>query len=272
MNAFNVASFIVLAIIVVSFTHCSALFVMKVLRSSHSFKTTFFLRTSAEDLVVVPIIGLLAIYAMFLSSRAILDSDVVQYYLPIAREIVRGNGLTYSTGYDYNIILKPIGASVLYAWAYSISGPTFSETFRLMPLIPILMLILLSYAIASSATNSKNIGMLSTVVFLVLPLHDRLLLYNAFYPDTFYYPLVFAAIYFLLEFSKSKRGSLLLWAGMGLGVASLLKAQTIYVLISFTLVLLVLELGTHKKLSVALCCLAPFYLLIPSILADSIQG
>ncbi|MEM3389388.1 MAG: hypothetical protein QW491_08250 [Thermoproteota archaeon] len=222
-------------------------------------------------MIVILIIGLLSIYAVFLSSRAILDSDVVQEYLPISREIVRGNGFTYSNGYDYNILLKPIGISVLYAWAYVVSGSTLSEAFRLMPLIPVLMLILLNYMIASSATKSKIIGTLSTIIFLVLPFHDRLLLYNAFYPDTFYYPLVFTVIYFLLEYSKSKHSNLLFWSGIGLGVAGLLKAQTVYVSIAFMLVLLALDLGAYKKLLVALFCLAPFYILIPSILANSIQ-
>ncbi|MEM2180846.1 MAG: glycosyltransferase family 39 protein [Nitrososphaeria archaeon] len=222
-------------------------------------------------IVVTSTIGLLSIYTMFLFSRAILDSDVVQYYLPIAKEIIRGNGFTYSTGYDYNILLKPMGVSVLYAWTYVINGSTLSEAFRLMPLVPVLMLILLNYAIASSSTKSKTIGILSTAIFLFLPFHDRLLLYNAFYPDTFYYPLVFAVIYFLLEYSKSKHSNLLFWSGIGLGVAGLLKAQTVYVSIAFMLVLLALELGVHKKLLLALFCLAPFYILTPNILANSIQ-
>jgi len=272
MNAFNVASFVVLAIVVVSFIHLFVLFAMKVPHSPHQFKTSFFVRISAEKLVVViSAIGLLSIYIMFLSSRAIMDSDVVQYYLPIAREIVKGNGFTYSTGYDYNILLKPIGASVLYAWTYAVSGSILSETFRFMPLVPILILIVLNYAIATSATKSQKIGIISTAIFLVLPFHDRFLLYNAFYPDIFYYPLIFAAIYFLLEYFQSKRSSLLFWTGVGLGAASLLKAQTIYFLTAFMLVFVVLELRNFKKLTAALCIVAPFYILAPSILAESIQ-
>lgn len=273
MNTFNVASFVVLAMVAASFIHLFVLFAMKVLRSPHQFENSFFSHISAEKLAVVILtIGLLSIYAVFLYSRAILDSDVVQDYLPIAREIVKGNGFTYSNGYDYNILLKPIGVSVLYAWTYVVSGSTFSEAFRLMPLVPILMLIVLSYAIATSATKSKTIGLVSTAVFLVLPFNDRFLLYNAFYPDIFYYPVIFAATYFLLEHFQSKRSYLLFWTGVGFGVAGLLKAQTIYIFIAFTLVLVVLELRGLKKLSTVLCCLAPFYILIPSILASSIQN
>jgi len=273
LKAFNFASFLFLAIVVVSFIHMSVSFLIKVMRSPRLSKTQIVLHISVEKLVVViSIIGLLSIYAVFLYSRAILDSDVVHDYLPMAREIVSGDGFTYSTGYDYNIPLKSIGASVIYAWAYVVIGSLLSEAFRLMPLIPILILILLNYAIASSATKSETIGIISTAVFLILPFHDRFLLNSAFYPDIFYYPLIFAAIYSLLEYFQSKQSSLLLWTGTGLGLAGLLKAQTIYVFIAFTLVLLVLELKDLKKLSTALCCLTPFYILIPSILASSIQS
>ena len=269
-NAFNLACFVVLAIIFVSFIHLFVLFTTRVLRSPNLL--SFFSCISVEKLVVViSAIGLLSIYIMFLSSRAILDSDVVQYYLPMAREIVRGNGFTYSTGYDYNVLLKPIGATVLYAWTYVVGGSTLSEAFRLMPLVPILTLIVLNYAIATSATKSQTLSIISTALFLVLPFHDRFLLYSAFYPDIFYYPLIFAATYFLLEYFQSKRSSLLFWTGVGLGAASLLKAQTAYILIALMLVFVVLELRSFKKFSTALCAFTPFYILVPSILADSIQ-
>ncbi|MFZ7136933.1 MAG: glycosyltransferase family 39 protein [archaeon] len=271
LKLFDVAAFIFLAIVIVSFMHLFVLFVKKNWHKPRPFIFSLFSNISTEKLgIIISATGLLSIYAIFLLSSAILDSDVVNTYLPIAREIVKANEFVY--GYDYNILLKPIGVSVLYTWTYVISGSTLSETFRLMPLVPILLLIVLNYAIATSATNSKTVGIISTAVFLVLPFHDRFLLYTTFYPDIFYYPLIFAAIYFLLKYFQSKQNNLLLLTGIAFGVASLLKAQTIYVLIAFLLVLFVLELRNYTKISVALCCLAPFYILVPSILANSIQS
>jgi len=267
MKAFNTMSFVVLVIVFVSFIHLFVLFTMKVLRSSHS----FILCISAEKIVIALLfIGLLVIYAIFLSSRAILDSDVVQYYLPMAREIVSRNGFTYSTGYDYNILLKPIGVSVLYAWVYRVSGSTLSEAFRLIPLTSIFMLVILNYAIATLATKSQTIGIISTAIFLVLPFHDRFLLYNAFYPDTFYYPLIFSVIYLMLKYLQTKDDSLLPWVGMALGSAGLLKAQTIYSIITILLMLAILHFKS-KKLSLVLCSLAPFYIFIPNMVAEQIQ-
>jgi hypothetical protein len=222
-------------------------------------------------IIILAVIGLLSIYGIYLSSRAIIDSDVVHQYLPIAREIVLKNGFTYTNGYDYNILLKPIGVSVLYALTYKVGGSIFSEIFRLLPLIPVLLLTLLVYSIASFVTKSKKLGIISTLIFIFLPLHDRLLFFNAFYPDIFYYPLIFATIYFLLKYSRSKNSNLLLLTGITLGTASLFKAQAIYFLIAFILLFIILELRSFKKLSFTFIFLTPFYILIPNILATTIQ-
>lgn len=271
MKAFNIASLLVSAITVVSLIYFLVLFARNKLCLPNLY--LFFTHISTEKIVVVfSTIGLCIIYIIFLSTNAILGADVVQYYLPMAREIVNGNGFTYSTGYDYNLFLKPIGVSVLYAWTFGVSGSTFSESFRLMPLVPIFMLIILNYAITFSATKSSKIGVISTIIFCVLPFHDRFLLRTSFYPDIFYYPLIFSIIFFLLEYFQSKRSILLLWAGIGFGTASLLKAQTIYFLIAFILIFTILNLKIYKILSVILIFFTPLYILVPSILANSIQG
>jgi hypothetical protein len=267
---FNVTSFIYLIILIISFLYLFASFIYK--NSHNSLHKVSIFKSSLEKVIIaISAVVLLLIYVIFLQEKAILDSDVVQYYLPIAREIARENGFTYRTGYDYNIILKPIGASVLYAWTYTVCGSILSEDFRLMPLIPLLMLIILNYIIVTSATKSEKIGVLSTALFLILPFHDRFLLYSSFYPDVFYYPLIFGVIYLFIKYSYSDNNTLLFWIGMSLGCAALLKAQAIYFFITSILIFLILELGIFKKISVILCAIGPFLISIPYILANIIQ-
>jgi hypothetical protein len=265
MGAFDAASWVLLIIMVVSFFYLIALF-----RNKTPHLSSFFSQIRRKLNVIIPIIGLLATYIVFLSLEAIYDSDVIQWYLPVAREIVNLNRLTYNSGYDYVINLRPIGVSVLYAWIYVISGSTLSEAFRLMPLVPILTLIALNYQISVLVTKSQIAGIVSTVIFLVLPLNDYLIFYTAFYPDTFYYPLIFMTIYLLLKYLRTRRESLLFWIGLSLGAAGLLKAQAIYIIITVFLVL-VISKQKHRKLSLMLCCLTPFYILVPEILAHSVQ-
>jgi hypothetical protein len=222
-----------------------------------------------EDLILVTLsFGLISIYALVLWNKAILDSDVVQYYLPIAREIIRKNGFTYSTGYDFNVFLKPIGVSVLYAWSYFIDGSLISENFRIMPLIPLALLIILNYSIVKISTNSKKIASLSTIIFLLLPFHDRWILFNSFYGDIFYYPLIFSAIYYLIKYLYLKDSLILTWIGLSLGTASLLKAQTIYFLIALLITFVFIKLNTHKKIIVTLLLLNPFLILVPEFFAS----
>lgn len=223
-----------------------------------------------DQATIIGVIGLLLVFSVVLLLRVILDSDVLQFYLPIAREISRANGLTYETGYDYNILLKPIGVSILYAWTYAVSGDIQSEAFRLMPLVPILVLILLNYAIAREVTNSHRLGMMSAAVFLVMPFQDRLLLYTAFYPDTFYYPLVLTALYCLIRYIKVPQESTLVLVGIALGAAGLLKAQFVYVIIAVFLVVLTVKMQ-KRVLAAVLCSLTPFLILLPNLLAKSIQ-
>lgn len=273
INAFNIASFIFLAIMVISTVYLITIFAVKNLRSLLQFVISTFSKVSAESLTITILtVGLVIVYAIILHSRAILDSDVVQYYLPIAREISTKNALTYNTGYDYNILLKAIGGSFIYAWTFEISGSTYSEVFRLMPLTPLLIIILLNYAISKSVTKSPVIATISTILFLMFPFHDRFLLYNAFYPDMFYYPLIFAAIYFLIKYHDTSEKLWLFWIGITLGTASLLKTQTVYFLISFILLVMVEELKNFKRICIILISSAPLCMFIPNVLDRSIKS
>jgi hypothetical protein len=250
-------------------------FGMKLLHCSNLWQCvkTYVSKLSKIELTVAFLtVLLLSIYALFLSSRAILDSDVVHEYLPIAQEIVKTNGFSYSNGYDYTVQLKPTGVSSLYAWTYCISGSILTEPFRLLPLLPIFMLIVLNYGIARSVTQSKIVALLSTMLFLVFPFHDRFLMNNSFYPDIYYYPLIFAATLFLIKYSRSKLNRYLLFSGMAFGVGSLLKAQTIYFALTFMIMLVLFKLRAFRKLSTLICMLTPFYLLFVNILVNSIQN
>jgi hypothetical protein len=264
---FNIASIIYLLITIFASIFATIILAYKIwqMRPTKLLPETFLL----EDLILVTLsFGLISIYALVLWNKAILDSDVVQYYLPIAREIIRKNGFTYSTGYDFNVFLKPIGVSVLYAWSYFIDGSLISENFRIMPLIPLALLITLNYSIVKISTNSKKIASLSTIIFLLLPFHDRWILFNSFYGDIFYYPLIFSAIYYLIKYLHLKDSLMLIWIGLSLGTASLLKAQTIYFLIALLVTFVFIKLNTHKKIIVTLLFLNPFLILVPEFFAS----
>lgn len=196
---------------------------------------------SADFIILILIYGSLSVvYIAILSSRTIIDSDAAKFYIPMARQLVSSNTLNYSTGYDYNIFLKSIASSLVYGWVYSLSTALVSETFRLLPLAPLLASAILIYLIAKQVTGSKKIALLSFLIFSVLPIQDRFLNFNAFYPDMFYFPFVLYLFYILLchwydskLFGAEKRNlrTDMFYLGIALGITTLFKAQSVFLLV-----------------------------------------
>ncbi|MGY5874095.1 MAG: glycosyltransferase family 39 protein, partial [Candidatus Thorarchaeota archaeon] len=266
LMTFALTSIIFLVIVVLSYGYLIILYRTKLI--SLSFWRSLIPDTKSEKfLMFISLVSLVVIYSTILLTRPLLDSDVVQYYLPFSREIIASNGFTYATGYDYNIFLKPVGVSVLYAWTYIVSGSFMVETFRLLPIIPVILLALMTFEISREVSGTETIGVLSTIIFILLPLHDRFLYYNAFYPDVFYYPLVFFAIFGVIKYSKTSEKRYLFWTGLAFGIGGLIKAQTILFVIACLLCLVAIEIKS-KKMVFLICLVTPLFILIPNLLAE----
>jgi len=207
-------------------------------------KNRFYLqiaKTTSEIIYILLVCGsLLIVYAIVLSLRVISDSDVAHLYLPMARQLVSSNVLNFSTGYDYNIFLKSIGSSLLYGWTYSLSTSLSSEPFRLLPLTSLLASMILTYLIAKQVTDNVKTASISLLIFSILSIHDRFLEANAFYPDMFYLPFGLYIFYILLRYwhiskaSDAEKRNLkidMVYLGTAYGVASLFKAQTVFLLV-----------------------------------------
>ncbi len=263
---FHLGSIVFLAIVALSYVYLLFTYRHQIL-SRNYWREALPPVLSQRLLLVSALFCLLVVYATILLTRPLLDSDVVQYYLPFAREIVREGGFTYSTGYDFNLFLKPVGVSVVYAWTYVISGSILSESFRLLPLVPVFLMVSTTYEIAREATESERLATLSALVFILLPLHDRLLYYNAFYPDVYYYPMIFFVILGTMKYARTRNTKHLLWIGVSFGVAGLIKAQTILFVLSFLLCLAAIEISS-KKIVYLVCLAAPLTILLPNLLAE----
>jgi hypothetical protein len=109
------------------------------------------------------------------------------------------------------------------------------------------------------------------MIFMVLPIHDRLLFYSAFYPDVFYYPLIYYIILAALRYSSERDSKLLVLTGIALGIGALYKAQTIYFLIAFLVFLAVMEIRS-KNFRFLLSLITPIAILVPNILAVMINS
>lgn len=258
---FRIASYIVFSALLISLLYFPVRFAVKLVGGSSPVGRP---GVSLQELPFVACgVALLTLFAVFLAARALIDYDVVQYYLPLARQIATGNTLTQYTASYFAPIYQPIGASVLYGWTYAVTGSVASESFRLLPLVPVSLIILMIYQLTRFASESKLLGLLASSIFMVATFTDKFLLVYALYPDIYYYPLLFFAFYYLVKHFKSDDDSCLPWVGVAIGLASLFKAETVFAAIAVGVVLLVFESRGRDLPSLALSLSAPWLVLVP---------
>lgn len=218
-SGFKLASYIILILALV-------LFVIGV--TKYSLKRFL---TSVKDTVInirIVILLFLCKYAFMLSIKGIFDWDATSLYLPFARLIFQSDHipLTYN---GYQTVTLPMGQSVLYSWAYSLSGSIYTESFRLFPLLFVFINIVIIYKL-SNEILSKEIASVAVIVYTMLPIHDADLWYATFYADPLYNVLILASFFFLYKYVRNKKTSYTLLGGLSLGLAALVKAQFLYLL------------------------------------------
>lgn len=152
--------------------------------------------------------------ALFCIFKPVIDSDVVNSYLPFARSIFLSDKIPERNFYDNSIMLfPPIGGVVFYALFYSLSGNILTESFRLFPLIYILGIVILCFKIFEKI-GGKRVAYFSTILFTIFPFWDGCLMDSLFYPDVIALFLFLTFFYFFLKeeyFLKLKKKKLFLY-------------------------------------------------------------
>lgn len=175
-----------------------------------------------------------------LSIKGIFDWDAIGGYLPFARCIFETNNIPI-TAYDFEPVMAPSGISVLYAWIFSIGGNQYDESFRLFPIIFILVSILAVYLIGRDF-GSKRIAQISVIVFVFLPFHDSILYYSSYYPDLCYGALVLLMFFFIQRgiTKQQQNHTYFLLGGITFGLSLLMKLQAAYFAPAILLVFIIL--------------------------------
>jgi len=214
----------------------------------------FFRRDLFNIAFLVSIMGFSIKYTYYLLIRAVTDWDAVSFYLPYAKAIFFTDSIPL-TAFDFSRITKPMGISFLYAWIYSLCSTTLAESFRLIPLAFTFITMLLIYLIAKNF-SSILVAKLTVMIYMILPLHDSILYYCAYYPDVAFTSLILAVFYFLYRYTQTLETKYCLIGGLALGLSMLLKAQTALFLVSIILVFL--PISRIKLLRIAASFTVPF--------------
>ena len=200
-----------------------------------------------DSLFVITILFFIFKFIYYLSVMAIMDWDVLRFYLPLARTMYTEDSIPVLTGFDFTTVRGGFfGISTIYAFVYSGSGSIFAEDFRFLPLLFFLAIVALLYIIARDA-HSKNLGKLSVLVFFSLPFVDEMLVSYSYYPDVLFLLLFLGSLWLIWKFISTKRWFFAITAGFVAG--SVLTVKPFGILVTALLVGLIFQLILHKIFS-----------------------
>jgi len=200
-----------------------------------------------DSLFVITILFFIFKFIYYLSVMAIMNWDVLRFYLPLARTMYTQDSIPVLTGFDFTTVRGGFfGISTIYAFVYSGSGSIFAEDFRFLPLLFFLAIVALLYIIARDA-HSKNLGKLSVLVFFSLPFVDEMLVSYSYYPDVLFLMLFLGAFWLIWKFTLTKRWFFAIAAGFVAG--SVMTVKPFGILVTGLLVGLIFQLILHKMFS-----------------------
>jgi hypothetical protein len=216
------------------------------------------------------IVFLVVRYFYILSIKGIFDWDAIGQYLPFGRRIYETDRIPISA-YDFEPVVGPSGISVLYGWIFSLGGSPYDESFRLFPIIFLLVTILIVYALGRDF-GSKRKAQIGVIVFAFLPMHDAILFFASYYPDLCYGALILA-VFFLLQRGITKQQhkyAYYLLGGVAFGLSILMKLQAVYFVPAILFVLIIFLKNRRLRLVLSyLSVLLLFFIFVSFVWPDT---
>ncbi len=139
-------------------------------------------------LAFVAVIFFAAKVFLLLTFEPFNGSDALSYWIPVGKSFYTMNEIPLFNPYVFKYTyLEPL-LSLLFAWAFALSGSVNSEAFRLLPFPFMMALPFLAYLFTKYFTQSeryKDLPIIALFISIVLPITDYILYFYALYPDIF---------------------------------------------------------------------------------------
>lgn len=186
--------------------------------------------TVSKGLVIAFIIKL----ALFIFLRPTIDPDVVQYYLPFARSLIKYGhvpSFDFYTGLPLNNV--SIGSLVLYGYSLAIGTIKNITPFKLIPFTVIIGIGAYWFNFIKDLTRSEKLAWLTLASLVSLPFADSALFETLFYPDYLFVLLFLFFINFILKLNKDHPRSPRFFITASIVISSMLlvKLQAILVIL-----------------------------------------
>ena len=208
------------------------------------------------------VIGFILKLILFTFLRPTIDPDVIQYYLPFARSLLKYGHFPladFYTGLPLNN--TSIGSLVLYGYSFSIGGIQDTTPFKLIPFTLIIGIGVYWFRFIKNLSRSEKLAWLTTAVLVSLPFVDSALFETLFYPDYLFALLFLYFIDFIFKLSKNHLRSTRFFIMAGIITSSLLLVKFQAVLLIMLLVGLSIAIflnGNIRKILIVLFALSLF--------------
>jgi len=159
---------------------------------------------------------------LVLATKPIQDADAMAVYIPMGRVFTTLGRIPVFDPFHYWTFTGEPGVSLMYSWALTLSGSSQSEAFRVIPVLPFVLLPLAVYAFVQRTFKNRTAASIALIVTVFMPGLDFLLFYYSFYLDAYALALMLIA-WTLYQGIPSEKLHAELLVGMCLGSLLLIK-------------------------------------------------
>lgn len=194
------------------------------------------LKSAISGLLHDPLKIFLALYiSIFLAIfilRPVVDADITDSYLPLARSIIIHDNIPSHNYYDNRpFIIPPVGGPVLFAFYYALAGNIKTEAFKFINIPSFLGFLIMTFYLLKKYLPDR-MSLIGVFMVSTIPLLEDLIFSAGLYPD-FIFSFTTALVFWLLtsvlsQNSHKQKTVELIIIGFVLTGSLLLKYQAVF--------------------------------------------
>lgn len=227
-------------------------------------KATKLARFATTDICFVIIALFIFFYIFLFAFRPVVDSDVIDSYLPLARSILIEDKIPTHNHFDERpFIIPPVGGPTLFAYYYTIAGNLKSEPFRFINLPFFIGFLIISYFILKEYESSK-LSRIGLTLLLISPIMEDLVFTAGLYPDfigSFLTVLIFWLTTRILQAKVASQPKIaFIFIGLFLACSLLIKYQAFFIYLLVILLFIPSMFSTSAKFALLPVVYIPLFI------------
>ena len=164
-------------------------------------------------------LGYVVKVCLMVATKPIQDADAMTLYIPAGRAFTMLGKIPVTDPFHFwNTWFEP-AVSLLYSWAFTLSGSTQSQAYRIVPLLPFVLLPVAVYAFVLETFRNREAASIALIVTVFMPAMDFMLYFYAYYLDAYAVLLMLVALTFYRRIpSEGFRAEAIVGLSLGMGL------------------------------------------------------